>query len=281
MQVTTLKLTELFPALSGYGEATLTTYLPNTPQGLNIAARPSILVLPGGGYRDVSAREAEPVALAYTAKGYNAFVLDYSVAPFSYPAQLLQVTASIKHIRDNAAEYKSIPDKIAVIGFSAGGHLAGSSATLYNDPVVLAALECEASALRPDAAILSYPVITGGEYAHRGSFVNLTAGGNQSLTDYLSLENHIDANTPPCFLWHTADDGGVPVQNTLLFAQGLARCKVPFETHIYMSGPHGISLADDTTSVGRAELNNSRTASWLNLSAQWLDQLGFKIAHNK
>lgn len=282
MNIQQINLPSVYPAIKDYGQATLTCYLPDNSTALQISARPAMLVIPGGGYAFVSNRESEPIALAFTALGYNAFILEYSTAPeFGYPSQLIQVLAALKYIKDNSAQLAVNTGNIAVTGFSAGGHLAACAATLYNNPLALSALNAQADDLRPDAAVLCYPVISSGVNAHRPSFERLTADrpDKEELTDYLSLERQVNANTPPCFLWHTADDTAVPVQNSLLFAAALADNKVPFETHIYKSGPHGLSLSSPVTAVGKPTLINPRIAGWLNLAAEWLSSLGFNIVN--
>lgn len=239
------------------GDATLHAYLhEQTPELGGSAKRPAMLIFPGGAYRWVSAREGEPLALACLAEGYNAFVLYYSVAPQAqYPTQLQQAEAALRYIREHAEAFCVHPEQIAVMGFSAGGHLAGSLATLGEE--------------RPNAAVLCYPVITAGEFAHKDSFI--------ALEKELSLETCVDEKTPPTFLWHTADDGCVPVENSLLMANALRKKKIPFELHIFQSGPHGLSLCNAQTSRnGEAAFINPHAAHWFHLCIEWCNQLFFK-----
>jgi acetyl esterase/lipase len=144
--------------------------------------------------------------------------------------------AAVYTVRSNAKMFAVNPDKVGVMGSSAGGHLAASSLVLSN------LYSCD-KPLRPDFGILCYPVITSGEYAHRGSFSNLLGENPDApLLKTLSCEQQVSPDTPPCFIWHTADDPGVPVENSLLFAAALSRSKVPFELHIYPHGAHGLGL---------------------------------------
>jgi acetyl esterase/lipase len=152
------------------------------------------------------------------------------------------------------------------MGFSAGGHLASTVGTHFDDGRADAEDPVDRMSCRPDAMILCYPVITFGEYRHHGSMINLI-GENPSdeLIKLLSNELHVTPDTPPTFLWHTADDQAVPVQNSLLFAEALRRCGVPFELHIYPHGRHGLGLA----------LGEPSVSSWTELCARWLKNLGF------
>ena len=214
------------------GGGLLTVYLRDCVETMPLAMeRPLVLVVPGGGYSHVSAREGDPVAL--------------------------QFAAAIGLVRQHAAAWHVQPDKIAVCGFSAGGHLALSGAVLavpgLPDPP------------RPDAVILGYPVITAGQYAHRGSFVQL-AGEDPAAQQAFSLEDKITSRTPPVFVWHTMEDETVPVENTLLLVSALHRAGVPCEAHLFEKGCHGTSLS--TAEVNHPSAHRSR---WLTLAREWLD----------
>lgn len=230
--------------------------------------RPCVLVMPGGAYQFVSEREADPIAFRFFSHGYQAFILDYSVGGEGKPALGLQplgeAANAIAVIRQNAEQWEIMPEQIAVCGFSAGGHLAASSGILWKD----AGLQKERDGKnpeRPDAMILCYPVITPGEFAHRGSFDNLT-GGDSGLLRYFTLEQRVDADTAPAFLWHTVEDQAVPVENSLLLAGALRRAGVPFECHLFNHGDHGLSLCNEE--VGTPE---PRSAPWMDLAIAWLD----------
>lgn len=248
-------------------EATLTSYAhENRP-------RATVLICPGGGYNHVSEREGEPIAMQFYAKGYNAFVLRYSTRDLNddmYPTQLLEVSAALAYIRRNSEYYNTKKDVIAVCGFSAGGHLAATLATLWQESFVCDALGIEKGENMPNGLILAYPVITSGEFAHRGSFENLLGNDADSeLLNKLSLENSVGEHTPPTFIWHTLNDGTVPSENTFLLANALRKAGVPFEMHIYPDGCHGLALA--TKETGRVEDNtiNPHVASWIDLCLVW------------
>lgn len=211
------------------------------------ALRPSVVICPGGGYGHLSPREAEPVALTFAAMGFNAYVAWYRIAPHRHPAPVLDVASAVAWVRAHAATFSANPDAIAVMGFSAGAHAAGSLGVRWHDAALMAQMALTPDEVRPNAMVLCYPVITGGEFAHRGSFVNLT--GSEELTAHAahSLDAMVTAQTPPTFLWHTWEDGAVPVENTLLMASALRRAGVAAEVHIFPRGCHGLSLANRLT----------------------------------
>lgn len=274
---TTIQLNEIFTGLAADEKgATLHTYIvDNSPEIDLNRKRPSIIICPGGGYGFTSDREAEPVALRFMAEGYNAFVLRYSVAPHQYPQQLLEVSAAIAHVRRMADTWHVDTDKIIICGFSAGGHLAGSLGVLWQEPFIRETLQLNEEENKPNAMILSYPVITGGKFAHKGSFDNLLgASADEAARDNLSLEQLVSELTPPTFLWHTFDDAAVPVENSLLFANALREKAIPFELHIYAHGPHGLSLCNENTAAPQSkDLVNPHIASWFKLVMEWMNSL--------
>ena len=180
------------------------------------------------------------------ALGFNACILDYSVAPMDFPASFMDLCEGVYYVRKHADQLNSDPKKIIICGFSAGGHLAASLAVWWNSGMVEQNLPYEREDVKPDALLLGYPVISSGQFAHRGSIANLLGSkfGISQLMDTVSLEKNVTSSTPPTFIWHTADDDCVPVQNTLLFTAALAKHGVPFESHIFRSGCHGLSLAN-------------------------------------
>lgn len=232
--------------------------------------RPAILVIPGGGYGMVCAdREGERIALAYSSAGFQTFILNYCVNPHRHPLPILNAATAIEIIRENAEEWDVDTEKIAVCGFSAGGHLAASISTLWNDKSIFGADSSANKKHRPDATILCYPVITSGDYAHRGTFFNLTGSESPNdLWDKMSLEKRVNSSTPPAFLFHTFADTVVPVENSLLYASALRGNKVPFEMHIYPDGNHGLALASDE--VNWAIPRFCREYPWIKQSIEWL-----------
>ena len=241
--------------------------------------RDAMLVIPGGGYRAVcSDREGEMVALAYFAKGYNAFVLNYRVAEEGdvYPTQLLDACRAVLHIKENAENYNINADRIFAVGFSAGGHLAGSLALLSKDEIVLNTLGVTADDLKIKGVVLSYPVVTAMTDTHRGSFEYLTGTPFDQIPEELkkkySLEENVDENSPPAFIWHTAEDKTVPVIGSLLLASSYAKNKVPVSLHVYPYGCHGISLATEFANH-EARVAEPLAQRWLDDSIEFLKTL--------
>lgn len=257
-----------------YTEPSLTAYCPDNSEEIDKNARRiSVLICPGGGYSIVSFREAEPVALAFTAFGYNAFVLNYECDPVRYPQALLQLSAAMALIRGKADEFNVDVDKIAVCGFSAGGHLAACLGTLWDEPFIRETLGINEGANRPNAMILGYPVITSGKYAHKGSFEALLGeDASPEMLRQLSLETRVSKKTPPAFIWHTFEDTYVPVENSLLFARALRENGIPFELHIFPRGVHGMSLCNKITAGYEGHIN-PHCANWLPLCHEWLELL--------
>ena len=252
-------------------DPTLTTYLPYnmTEMKRQDQKRPSILICPGGGYHDVSQREGEAIALNLLPKGYNVFVLTYSVKPHEFPTQLREVAAAMELIHANADEWNTDKNRIAIMGFSAGGHLAGHYSNCYDIPEVR---EVFPDSKPVQASILCYPVITAdARYWHAGSFKNLS--GHEEVTqedvEKFSLERRVTENAPPAFLWHTRTDNAVPVMNSLLYAQALAEHGVPFALHIYPAGKHGLATVDDQTN-GALEPEVAHAHDWLDALMKWL-----------
>ncbi len=249
--------------------------------------RRAMLVIPGGGYGMVSEREAEPIARKYFASGYNIFILRYSVTSrgtdmeaitdkkSGLPKPLLEASKAMSIIRRDAERFNILPDNVAVVGFSAGGHLASSLATMWHLDFVARETGIEYGENRPDAAILSYPVITSGEYAHRGSFDNLLNGSSDKTSELelYSTETQVSDKTCPCFLWHTATDGAVPVQNSLLFSAALASAGIPFELHVFPEGNHGLSTAEPDVLRGASDKVTKHVRAWMDLSIKWLDYI--------
>lgn len=266
----TLTASEFAPALAESGAVLHTYARPREGFLAENGGRWGVLILPGGGYGVVAKSEGEPVALAFLGAGVQAFVLEYSVAPVRWPNQLLETAAAIAYLRENAQKYGLAPDKIAVCGFSAGGHLAGCMANLWEHKVIAETLGIRAEQVRPDAAILSYPVITMGEFGSAMTRGNLF--GNASVVAETSLETSVTDRNPPTFLWATYTDGSVPVENSLMYANALRAHDVPFELHIFHKGPHAMGLATPD-SAWQADHTDARAARWHSLCVGWLEKL--------
>lgn len=232
---------------------------------------PAMIVFPGGGYRFTSEREAEPIAMKFYAEGYNVFVLYYTIYGKGkvFPNALLEGATLIDYVRQNANELDVDSDKIAVIGFSAGAHLAGSVSNRFDDKIVTDFIGRD---VRPNASILCYPVISGGEFAHRGSFEKLTDSEDLALHCKEGVENFVSEKTPPTFMFHTADDKTVPVENSLIMGLKLAKFKIPFEYHVYRSGVHGLSLATKMTNI-----EDEHIARWFENAVRFLKDVGVSL----
>ncbi len=272
MQYKTVGMSDIYP------EVSLTSYCPDMTAELKLPPRRTVIVFPGGGYHFLSDREAEPIVFQFMAAGFNVFLLRYSVHPRVLGWNpLTEASRAVKYVREHAAEYNTDPDHIFVCGFSAGGHLAASAGTLWNIPEVREALGIDGEKVpeginRPTGTILSYPVITAGPFAHKGSFKNLS--GHDELTDEdiekYSLELHVDSSTSPAFMWHTFTDKTVPVQNSLLYASALAAAGVPFELHIYPEGHHGLALCNEFTMSANQANIVPHAEGWIGLAIKWV-----------
>lgn len=236
---------KVFDVTLAPNNARLTCYLQDQSEEMATAkTRPAMLVFPGGGYLMCSDREAEPVALHFLSEGYNAFILRYSVGPTTpWERSFEDAESSLEYLLDHAEELHILKEKIAVIGFSAGGHLAASLATLGKN--------------RPAALVMGYPVIT-------------EEWGVMVGKPMPACQEKVDEKTPPTFLFATSDDGLVPVKNSLLFAQALAQKDILFEMHIYPHGEHGCSVAKPFAANGRSQMVNPDATDWLKDSVRFL-----------
>ena len=244
----------------GHPEATLEGYILDCELTLGQNRnRPAIVVCPGGGYLYCSPREAEPVALRYAARGFHAFILRYSVGWDAVGFSPLQeVSWFIGYLREHAEEWHIDPSKIATCGFSAGGHLALAAGVKGEN--------------KPNAMILGYPAVTTPNNPMSNFMVKLLSG-KKEVTDAdcaeFSLENFITKDAPPVFMMATAEDGLSPY-GALLVANTYSRLGLGYELHMFQHGPHGYSLADETTADGSSQVLNSSFAQWHDLSVDWL-----------
>ncbi len=231
--------------------ATLHCYLHEKSEQLqNLHDFPGLLILPGGGFRFCSEAEGEPVAMRFFCEGYNAFVLDYTTVTKKPDAvmddPMNDVRNALTWIRENAAELDTDPKRIAMIGFSGGGHLAAAVST-HGD-------------IRPDALILGYPGIVHSDLR---------------ALDCPDIPESVDPLTPPSFIFSTSEDPITPPVHPLAFASALAKAGVPFELHIYEHGTHGLSLGNSVTSQGFREGSDQVFASWVPACLHWLkDKFG-------
>jgi acetyl esterase/lipase len=255
--------------------ATLTTYLlDNTWEIDRDRTRPMVIICPGGGYRFVSEREAEPVAIQLNAMGFHASILRYTIFPAKFPTAITQLAKSVAYVRGHAKEWNVQNDRIIVAGFSAGGHLAASLGVLWHEKFLQDILQMPKENYQPNGMLLSYPVITSGNYAHRDSFVALLQEKYDELIDMMSLEKQITEFTPPAFLWHTFEDETVPIENVLLFTQAMNEKKIPFELHIYPKGQHGLSLAtEETRSLYDHGPLQTTCQNWITMAGTWIRNL--------
>ncbi len=230
----------------------------------------AIVICPGGGYGGLASHEGSTYAQFLQQHGINAFVLKYRLgsAGYRHPIMLGDAARAIRTVRTNAKKWNIDPEKIGIMGSSAGGHLASTMITHFDKGNPNASDPVDRASSRPNVGILCYPVITMGEFTHQGSKRNLL-GKNPSkeLTDLLSSEKQVRKDTPPTFVWHTAEDRPVPVENSMLFASALRKAAVPFALHIYQKGRHGIGLAD------KPPFKNVHP--WANDLVFWLKEQGF------
>lgn len=228
---------------------TLTAYIPSYSNEMPYhAKRPAILILPGGGYNMCSDREAEPMALAFTAKGYAAFILRYSVGKgkAAFPRPLNEAEDALEMIHANAEEWRVDKEKIAAIGFSAGGHLCAALSTMGR--------------IRPAATVLLYPCI-------------LSSIGRILAEPIPSVDEAVDASTPPCFIAASCEDNCVPIENSIAYVTALNKAGIPFEIHIFEQGYHGFSLGDSTVYGTDDEINHSKHLKcWFDMCITWLAQ---------
>ncbi|HTX35126.1 MAG TPA: alpha/beta hydrolase [Bryobacteraceae bacterium] len=246
-------------------QPTLTPYLVSAARSTGTA----VVVCPGGGYTHLATdKEGTQIALWLNSLDVNAFVLKYRLGPkYHHPIELGDAQRAIRTVRTRAAEYHVKPDRIGIMGFSAGGHLASTAGTHFDAGNPSAADPIDRASSRPDFLILCYPVITFGQFAHRGS-EHMLLGDNPDpkLVENLSNELQVTPQTPPTFLFHTTTDTTVPVENSILFYSALRKAGVPAELHIYERGPHGVGLAQTDEALSSWP---ARLADWLRIHG-WL-----------
>ena len=234
------------------------------------ASGSAVVVLPGGGYGGLAQHEGRDYALWLNQQGLNAFVVQYRLGSKGYrhPIMLQDAARAVRLVRTRAIEWKVDPKRIAIMGSSAGGHLASTLLTQFDAGNPEAADPVDRQSSRPDLGILCYAVISMGEYTHQGSKNNLLGSNPEPrLVELLSNELQVRKDTPPCFVWHTSEDKAVKVENALMFAGALQKAAVPFDLHIYQQGRHGIGLND------KAPFTNAHP--WSRDLLFWLKAQGF------
>ena len=248
--------------IPGYEDATLEGYILDCEITLGQKTdRPAIVICPGGGYLYCSPREAEPVALAYAARGVHAFILRYSTGrAIKDFAPLKQVDWVIGYLREHAEEWHIDSQRILTCGFSAGGHLALAAGVMAEN--------------RPNGMILSYPVVAFPNIPRMNFMLQLVTGKEETTDEdaaQMDLLSKIDKNSPPVFLVATAEDA-LTAFGTLPVAQKYSQLQLNYELHIFQHGPHGYSLATDTTADGSSRVLNPDYAHWLDMSMSWLNK---------
>lgn len=225
----------------------------------------AVVIFPGGGYNHRARHEGEDVAKWFNSIGINAFVVNYRVYPYVHPVEITDAKRAVRYIRFNADKLNVYADKIGIIGFSAGAHLAGCVAEHYDEFDADKADEIDNVSAKPDMLCLCYPVVTLCEsYGHIGSREYLLKESTNLILD-LSLEKNIRDDMPPVFMWHTFEDKSVPVINSIEMAKALKEKNIPFELHIFPEGKHGLGLAKE---VKGADM-------WTGLFKSWLERTGF------
>ena len=249
----------------------LTCYVPSTiERNLYKDSKPAVLILPGGGYEFTYEGEGEPIALKLVSQGVACFVLHYSVRPNLFPQALAEALTALKYIRDNSDKFGINKDNISVMGFSAGGHLAGCTGTLWEHNSLNNYLDNDRSQYRPNKLILCYPVLKSTGRHHDGSFKALFGDSyNEINLEMVDLPKQVKDNTPPTFLWHTFEDNGVPVDSSIDFGKALLEKNILFEMHIYPHGGHGLCLDDHTTWAVKYG-KRSEVAQWIDDAARFI-----------
>ena len=246
----------------------LTPYLPAPEQ----ASGAAVVICPGGGYGGLAGHEGADYARWLNEQGIAGFVLKYRLGPGGYrhPAMLQDAARAVRTVRARGGEWKLDGKRVGIMGSSAGGHLASTLLTHFDAGKPDAADAIERQSSRPDLGILCYPVISmATDFTHQGSKRNLLGPDpSPELAREVSSELQVTKTTPPCFLWHTWEDKGVPVENSLLFADALRKQGVPFDLHVYERGGHGLGL-------GSRDWNPEKRHPWTRDCAFWLKERGF------
>ncbi|WP_127585044.1 alpha/beta hydrolase [Paenibacillus koleovorans] len=254
------------PHRNGEGEEDTPAIMSFLLDAPNEGRRACVVVCPGGGYFLRAGHEGEPIARWLNSIGLSAVVLRYRVQPYRYPSALRDAQRAIRYVRNEAEAWGIDPEKIGILGFSAGGHLAANASVDNDQGQPEAADPIERHSSRPDFQVLCYPVISFGDaFGHKGSMYNLLGEEpDPELAEFLSLERRVTPETPPAFLWHTADDAGVLADNSYAMAMALRANQVAHELHVFENGKHGLALSEELPDV----------AEWTKLCERWLARRG-------
>ena len=258
-------------AVQTHEEPWLECFLNPIERELGRRYRKAVIVCSGGGYGSHTVQEEYMVALRFQSYGFQSFVLHYSVGKKQFPKAMNELADAIVMVRDNSSKWDINPDGITVCGFSAGGHLAASLA-----------VHCESKLInnhnrgkkcKPDAIILCYPIITTKQqWAHTSFVEEMCIDSESNLYSFISVENYVNKDMCPCFIWHNVDDPVVSVMNSILFIERLSFYHIPFESHLFIRGGHFLGLADDTTAPIESYINDV-CAQWVPMAIRWLKEL--------
>ena len=262
-------LKDYYPFLKEMGSvATLEIFIQDYPVEMgDPVPKAAMVICPGSGYFKCCSREGEPVAHKLMAMNFNAFVLTYSCDPVRHPVQLLEAAAVYDMIDKNKVEWNTDMSKVGIMGFSAGGHLAAHYSNRYDCEEIKAYFD---KVYKPHSSILCYPVISADTNIwHEGSFCYLLGHKpDEAETKAFSCDRMVSTDTPPSFIWHTAEDQAVPVQNSLRYAEALANFKIPYTLHIYPYGYHGLSTIDEMTNTDIPD-NFAYGNDWVSQFEKW------------
>lgn len=257
---------------SGNYEVTVDVYVPNVFDAVDpTIRRPAVVICPGGGYTHWGERETEPMAMRFMALGFNAFVVWYRFAPYRFPAPQHDLAVTMAHIRAHAEEWHTDPNRIAVMGFSAGGHLAGSLGVMWQREDMWQEIGLTPEQVKPNAMVLGYAVLGDGDIAETSSYTYLTGSEDPAVHSKVAVIPNVTEKCPPTFLWQTFDDNVVKIENTLYMGAALAKYQIPCEIHVYPHGPHGSGLCNEQCS-GRVNpiYNVPYNAEWPEKAAHFL-----------
>ncbi len=277
-----INLEELFPSLPKTEKTAIAElYIPDIYEEIGCnKVFPCIILCPGGGYAMRSQREDEPTVLRFLGSGMAVIKVEYSCGTEGghYPTQLLQVSAAVVLARRNAQKWHIDTEKIVVMGYSAGGHLAATVGVQWQETFICDILGSKAGENKVNGMVLCYPVITSGKFTHEDSIKFLLGEDKYQIPSErkkVSLENMVTQNTPKAFLWHTFEDDLVPVENTLKMAQALREQGIQFELHIYPEGPHGLAICEETTADVKEHLHPCAdyVSSWVEHCIKWIREI--------